>query len=105
MAYSAAQARSFSIRRERVLFPHAFGFGSFLLTHRGPGPTGRPEVLSGIREWPPTPFVRAPQSAGHVAPCITTCCNGRVTEAAQAGFRIRQVCLSPHLPRAAEHAR
>jgi len=79
--------------------------GPRLCTLRGPGPTGRSEVLSGIRGWPPTPVLRAPGSAGHVAPCLTPCCSGRVTVAAQLGFHSRPGLLSPHLPRAAEHAR
>ena len=76
-----------------------------LSTRRGPGPTGRSEVRSGVRAWPPTPFLRAPRSAGHVAPCLTPCCSGRVAEAVQLGFINRQVLLSSHLSRAAEHER
>jgi hypothetical protein len=39
--------------------------------------------LSCILGWPPTPFVRAPGSVGHIAPGPTLRCSGRVTEAAQ----------------------
>jgi hypothetical protein len=50
---------------------------------RGPRPTGRSEVLSGIRGWPPSPVFRASGSAGHVAPCLTPGCSGLAALAAE----------------------
>ena len=90
--------REHSVNSRSLVGPRRF-------TLRGPGPTGRSEGLSGNWGWPPTPVLRASGSADHVAPCLTPCCSGRVTVAAQPVVPSPPVSLSRHLLRAAEHAR
>jgi hypothetical protein len=82
--------------------------GSGLCRLRGPGSTGRSEVLSGIRERPLMPFLCAPGSAGHVAPCLTPrCSQTRLHDPSPSPWLTLQHTLS-HLPssaRAAERER